>query len=165
MSDDNVLPLLPYGGRSQRQNSGHSGSDTSRERAEWDDADGTTSARQSQVLRLLELRATRGATWSEVATELGLHHGAASGALSNLHKTGRILRLAEKRNRSKVYVLPRFLTQRQTEPYGTTNSTATLVESCFHFLDEMPEYLVESLSHDMQRERLRLMSIIRARRE
>lgn len=68
----------------------------------------------------------RGATWQEVALAIGLHHGAASGALSVLHKTGHIARLAETRTRCKVYVLPQYVLDRPTEPHGRTSANGLL---------------------------------------
>lgn len=47
-----------------------------------------------------------GLTWRELSHELGMHHGQASSALSNLHRTGGAVRLAETRNRCGVYVTP-----------------------------------------------------------
>src|SRR5689334_10992371 len=96
-----TLPETPYAGTS-----GWSGSQTSRERAETEDRGGVTSERQRRVLDLLSC-AVNGYTWREIAEVTGWHHGQASGALSALHKTGHIARLAEeRRNRCAVYVLP-----------------------------------------------------------
>ena len=50
---------LPYGGAAN-PNSGWSGSETSRSRAERDDADGTTSRRQRQIITMLAMRGTTG---------------------------------------------------------------------------------------------------------
>jgi hypothetical protein len=107
------LPDLPYAGTS-----GWSGSSTSLGRALREDEDGTTSDRQRTVLRYLADRGAQGATWRDLADRLGYHHGSASGALSVLHKTSRIERLTEKRNRCKVYVLPEYVNGRDTEPHG-----------------------------------------------
>lgn len=111
MSDE--LPLLPYAGTS-----GWSGSDASRERAETEDRDGTTTRRQSQVIFLLAGEGALGATWKEVADRLGWHHGQASGALSVLHKEGKVDRLTTRRNRCSVYVLPQFRLGRDAAPHG-----------------------------------------------
>ena len=92
-------PELPYNGTS-----GHSGTDTSRERALHADRSGKTALRQAQALNLLAQRKLVGMTWKELSEITGLHHGTASGVLSVLHKTGRIARLKETRNGSKVYV-------------------------------------------------------------
>jgi hypothetical protein len=102
-------PALPYAGTS-----GWSGSDTSRERAERSDSDGTTAGVQGAVLSILARQGTRGATWHEIADELGVHHGTASGALSVLHKVGSVSRLRLRRSRSAIYVLPEFVMGRAT---------------------------------------------------
>lgn len=106
----NITPVLPYAGTS-----GWSGSDTSEERARRADSDGTTSARQAATLRLLDAAGHRGLTWRELADQLNLHHGSASGVLSVLHKAGRIARLAERRTRCKVYVSIDHVGGRYTE--------------------------------------------------
>ena len=92
-------PELPYNGTS-----GHSGTDTSRERALHADRSGKTALRQAQALNLLAQRKLAGMTWKELSEITGLHHGTASGVLSVLHKAGRIARLKETRKGCKVYV-------------------------------------------------------------
>ena len=64
---------------------------------------------QARVRRLVELRGTQGVTWKEIADTLATHHGAASGALSNLHEKGWVVRLREKRDRCSVYVTPEYV--------------------------------------------------------
>jgi hypothetical protein len=107
------LPELPYAG-----SSGWSGSSTSKTRADDADRSGETRDRQAYVLRLLARKRDLGATWKDIAEETGWHHGNASGALSVLHKTAKIARLTEKRNRCKVYVLPEYVYGRDTERHG-----------------------------------------------
>lgn len=107
------FPDLSYGG-----SSGSSGSDTSHERARENDLTGRTGRNQRALIGYLEERGHEGATWGEVADRFDWHHGTASGALSNLHKAGTIVRLMQRRGRSKVYVLPRFVNSRPSEPYG-----------------------------------------------
>jgi len=104
------MPELPYAGTS-----GYSGTDTSENRARIDDSNGTTGKRQSQTFSFLSQRHKNGATWKEIADALGLHHGSASGVLSVLHLAGKIERLAETRNRCKIYVLPEYVDGRKTE--------------------------------------------------
>lgn len=106
-------PELPYSGTS-----GHSGTDTSKERALHADRSGKTALRQAQALTLLSQRGLQGLTWKEYSDITGLHHGSASGVLSVLHKSGRIARLNETRNRSKVYVDVRFIQGRRIEKQG-----------------------------------------------
>lgn len=109
-----ALPDTPYAGTS-----GWSGSETSRERAEDADEGGTTTARQSRTLLALHHAGTHGLTWRELADENGWHHGQASGALSVLHKEGRIVRLAdERRQRCAVYVHPDYVEGRDAAQHG-----------------------------------------------
>lgn len=107
-SDIYTLPVLPY-----NNSSGHSGTDTSRERAEREDNDGTTSARQKRVLYVLHLWRSQGGTWKDLAKYYNLHHGQASGVLSVLHKEGIIFRLKERRDKCAIYVLPEFVNGRE----------------------------------------------------
>ena len=106
-------PELPYNGTS-----GHSGTDTSRERALRADRSGRTALRQAQALNLLSQRKMLGITWKELSEVTGLHHGGASGVLSVLHKAGRIARLKETRNRCKVYVDVACIQGRVSERHG-----------------------------------------------
>ena len=105
--------VLPYAGTS-----GWSGSEASRERAETEDADGTTSIRQTTVLKILGDRGRLGCTWKELSAVTGWHHGQATGVLSVLHKTGRLCRLTEKRGRCSVYVLPEHVQEREVAAHG-----------------------------------------------
>lgn len=121
--------VLPFPGP-RGPNSGFSGSETSEERARTQDADGTTAWRQQQVMRLLvDDRRDRGATWREVSEALGIHHGAASGVLSNLHKEGHIFRLTQVRNRCKIYVAQGFVRGRDVEAYGRTSNSSLLMDT------------------------------------
>jgi hypothetical protein len=119
-----TYPVLPYGSADpndpEATSSGWSGSDTSRERARRADEDGTTSKRQREVVAMLARAGTRGLTWPELAEAHGWHHGQASGALSALHKSGRIARLGPRhaRGRCSVYVVAEHVDGRDTAPYG-----------------------------------------------
>ena len=106
-------PELPYAGTS-----GHSGSDTSKERALSADRSGQTARRQAEALKFLLEQKTLGATWKELSEVTGLHHGTTSGVLSVLHKSGRIARLQERRNRCKVYVALDSVAGRKIEGQG-----------------------------------------------
>jgi hypothetical protein len=73
-----------------------------------------------------------------------LHHGRVSGALSVLHKVGKLARLHETRDKCKVYVLPEFVNDRQTEPHGVvhkadkeTLKAAALVEEHLRRYDDI----------------------------
>lgn len=113
------LPVLPYAGTS-----GWSGSESSRARAAADDSTGATAHRQSVVLRSLGAAGHAGLTWRELSGQTGWHHGQASGALSALHKSGRVVRLREVRGRCKVYTLPQFVDERPAEAHGRRRSAA-----------------------------------------
>ena len=118
--------VLPYDG-----SSGFSGSETSRERAERQDATGVTSERQKAVLRALDNAGERGATWKEIGDAFGWHHGQASGVLSGLHKAGLITRITERRQRCQVYVLPFYLADREQAPYKRNKRTVPCT-NCGH---------------------------------
>jgi len=108
-------PALPYAGTE-----GFAGSDTSRARAVQDVVSGTASKRQRYVLILAERARERGITVAELR-DASLHHGRVSGALSVLHKVGKLARLTESRGRCKVYVLPDYVNGRPTEPHGVVH--------------------------------------------
>lgn len=128
-------PVLPYGSADdddpEGRSSGWSGSDTSRERARRDDDDGTTSKRQRAVMAHLIRAGSHGVTWEELARAHGWHHGQASGALSGLHKAGRIARLTTEhaRGRCAVYVAPEHVNGRAMSPYGVTRSLANISDA------------------------------------
>lgn len=125
---DFTEPVLPYAGTS-----GFSGTDTSERRARMRDRNGETAKAQADVLMLLTDAGTEGMTWNELGERLGLHHGTVSGALSVLHKAGKIARLVERRNRSKVYVMPHYVNGRMTEYQGRRRSmTAITCSACGH---------------------------------
>ena len=126
------IPVLPYGGTS-----GWSGSDTSRERADKADQDGTTTARQNHALTALHHAGVRGLTWFELAETLNLHHGSASGVLSVLHKVGAIDRLTERRGRCAVYTHPTYTADRETAPYTPSKANRLLVEILTELADDL----------------------------
>ena len=112
-SDDESGVSLPYNG-----SSGWSGTDTSKDRADHADSSGKTRSTQNQTLGHIYLERERGMTWKEIADITGWHHGTVSGALSVLHKTGRIARLTEKRGQCRVYVCPEYVNGRVTDAQG-----------------------------------------------
>jgi DNA-binding MarR family transcriptional regulator len=75
------------------------------------------------VLQVVRRSGAYGRTWREVAHELGLHHGQASGALSNLHRSGTIVRLAHRRDRCSVYVVTGMEQGRETRPFKSNPRT------------------------------------------
>jgi hypothetical protein len=109
---------LPYPDRSGQPTQGHSGSETSRERALEEASTGTAAERQAETQRLLDVFASEGVTVSELREFTGWHHGQASSVLSVLHKEEKIARLAMRRNRCHVYVLPEYVNGRATDKQG-----------------------------------------------
>jgi hypothetical protein len=108
-------PALPYNGTE-----GYAGSDTSKQRAIDDAVSGVASKRQRYILILAGRAKEKGITVAELR-DSNLHHGRVSGALSVLHKVGKLVRLSEVRGRCKVYVLPEYVNGRQTEPHGVVH--------------------------------------------
>lgn len=111
--NDDADVSLPYNGTS-----GWSGTETSRERAVTADSNGETKSRQRAVIRHLYMSGERGITWKELSEMTGWHHGTASGALSVLHKEGKIARLTEKRGKCRIYVANQYINGRETDSQG-----------------------------------------------
>lgn len=94
----------------------------------------TETSRARRVPRLSQVRSAlfraglHGLTWKELCDVSGLHHGQASGALSNLHRMGdAFVRTDLIRNNCQVYVLNVWRTviperNRQDEPVRTKAS-------------------------------------------
>lgn len=82
-------------------------SDTSRDRARHEDETGITTARQRAILDFLSDKPA-GLNWRELGSMLELHHGQISGALSVMHRDGRVYQLTTKRNNCHVYIHPHF---------------------------------------------------------
>lgn len=111
---------LPYAGTT-----GHSGSDTSRERAEREAAGGAAAYRQGRILDMLANAGTIGLTYIEIADKLGKRGGAVTGALSSMHKAGQIAALKyDRRNGCGVYVLPEHVISRITRPHNENKPQA-----------------------------------------
>ena len=106
---------LPYNGTE-----GYAGSETSKDRAVSEAISGTASKRQRFILILAQRAKERGITVADVR-DANLHHGRVSGALSVLHKVGKLARLTETRDKCKVYVLPEYVNGRPTEPHGVVH--------------------------------------------
>lgn len=81
------------------------------------------------VLQLIAGSRRTGVTWREVSEEISEHHGTVTGVLSNLHEKGHIARLSEKRNGSRIYVLPKYVGKRDVEKY---NSRKKKIVTCPH---------------------------------
>jgi hypothetical protein len=105
--------IIPYG----QKGSGWAGSETSRERAEREDAMGITGKRQAQVFALLAQHTNDGMTVKEVEDALSIGHGPASSALTHLHRAERVVRLQERRMNQQVYVLRGYAEGRAESPY------------------------------------------------
>jgi hypothetical protein len=105
----------PYAGTT-----GHAGSETSKQRALDEVTSGTASRRQRYVLILAQRAKEKGITVAELR-DSNLHHGRVSGALSVLHKVGKLARLTETRGKCKVYCLPEFVNGRPTESHGVVH--------------------------------------------
>ena len=105
--------IIPYGSKGV----GWSGSETSRERAEREDAMGITGHRQAAVYALLAQKNTAGMTVKEVEDALSIGHGPASSALTHLHRADRVARLQERRVGQQVYVLKGYVEDREESPY------------------------------------------------
>jgi len=80
----------------------------------------TASKRQRYILILADRAKEKGVTVAELR-DASLHHGRISGALSTLHKLGKLSRLTETRGRCKVYVLPEYVNERPTEAQGVVH--------------------------------------------
>jgi DNA-binding MarR family transcriptional regulator len=109
MSD---IAYVPYNGTA-----GWSGTDTSEQRALDNIQSGRELNNQEFALFILKSRGIHGATWKEIATHTGWHHGTASGVLSVLHQSGAIVRLHKARNRCKIYVHQNFKDEVKYEVY------------------------------------------------
>lgn len=101
--------MLPYAGTS-----GWSGSTTSLDRAIDQDETGKTLNHQLRVIEILDALGPYGGTWTELSAKMDAHHGIVTGALSNLHKAGKIARLRNRRGRCEIYVRPEFVEGRLT---------------------------------------------------
>lgn len=111
-----MAPDLPYNDDETGHSSGHSGSDTSKERAHRRDANGQTMRLQSRIGVMLHARKLRGMTVAEARKCFSdSHHGSISGSLTGLHKSGKIARLADTRGRCKIYVDLEYVDGRTTE--------------------------------------------------
>jgi hypothetical protein len=124
--DNDELPATPYAGTS-----GWSGSDTSRERAKRNDANGTTSTTQHAILDAVESSGFHGMTIADIREQFpDRHHGTLSGALTVLHMEGHLLRLAAKRSACKIYVAPRYRSGRDIEQPTRNRHMPTACPHC-----------------------------------
>jgi len=108
-------PITPYNGTS-----GWSGSTTSAERAVESDSNGITKRRQDKTYADLNRAGMQGLTWKDLAAANDWHHGQASGVLSVMHKEGVIARLTERRDKCEIYILLKYVFDREVSPYRQT---------------------------------------------
>ena len=126
--DEPDLPILPYGA-GEEATAGWSGSDTSHERADRERDEGTVARRQRQTLASLDAARSNGLTWKELGALQSWHHGQSSSVLSVLHMDSRIARLAERRDKCHVYVLPEYVQDREVQPHGGRRGARAAEES------------------------------------
>jgi hypothetical protein len=107
---------------------GWSGSDASHDRATSEERSGRARHRREQVLKIVRLTGLFGMTVREVEEALSIGHGHASGALSNLHKAGRLECLKERRGGQHIYVLPHAVNNRPTRPFGRAKKAKPLID-------------------------------------
>ena len=108
---------LPYNGTE-----GATSSPQSHQRAHHQATNGTAGRRQQSIINYLDDTGDHGATWKDIAHQLKMHHGSATGSLSVLHKTGTIAALKKPRHRCTVYVLPEHVNDRPTRPPYTNRA-------------------------------------------
>jgi hypothetical protein len=103
-------PQLTYPEPDGTATAGHSGTTTSRDRAVSEAKSGKAVHVQSEVLSVASRCREDGVTIAELRTIYrGIHHhGSLSSALTNLHRTGLLVCLTEKRDRCHVYVRPEY---------------------------------------------------------
>lgn len=128
-----ISTALPYAGTS-----GHTGSDTSRARARTMDASGATRTLQHTAIKMLRRFKGKGLTSGEFGEHMAVHHGTASGTMTALHMAGKVARLTEKRDGRKVYVLPEWVRDRETEEVGRTAKTI-LMEDMVDYLSALDD--------------------------
>jgi hypothetical protein len=113
MSDDTLFPVLPYTQEGQPSAGYATGADTSRV------ASVIRSGFQKDVYLLVAESGPYGLVGHEANDMLGKPKMTTGQAcLSVLHKSGYVSRLTEKRDGQKVYVLPKYVEGRETEPVG-----------------------------------------------
>lgn len=144
------LPILPYNGSSE-----WSGSDTSRDRAISMDSSGETEQLQQQILDALRQKGKEGLTWIECDwVHPDTRHGSVSGKLTNLHEAGLIARLSLSRDGRKVYVLPEFVGDEETEEYRRNVTRTMLVnllidlKMCFFYND--PDSALQRINEELK---------------
>lgn len=123
--------VYPYGTGADAT-TGYSGTDTSEARARGMRRSGKAQRVQDEVLREVAKKQASGLTIAELRETLPEHHhGTLSGALSNLHKAGRLMMLDYKRNKAHVYVTPMNVYGRNVRAFGRAAKTV-VCPNCNH---------------------------------
>jgi len=113
------LPVRPYTQHGKPSSGYARGASTSEE------AEPGRAGAQTEVFALLKAAKRRGLTGHEASDGIGKPRTTTGqAALSNLHKDGLVARLAEVRDRQKVYVLPEWVDGRETEVRGSHGPAA-----------------------------------------
>lgn len=121
-------PILPYQDDSGEATGGWAGSESSRDRAVRQRDSGVLGLNQQLAVEFVREREYMGATYGDLCEEFGWGHGTASGVLSNLHRDGKLHRLALNREGQRIYVTIGYIGGRKTEPFGRQQKTRT--ETC-----------------------------------
>lgn len=87
---------------------------------------------QNDAVRAAAAAGPNGVTVKELtAAHPGAHHGQVSGALSNAHKAGRLVRLANgKRMGAAVYTTPEWQQNRKSVPHTSSKTTPAPPQEC-----------------------------------
>lgn len=133
------------GGYGPEQIAGHSGSETSETAARR-----PKGKRMKAVLEHLEDIGPVGSTCREVENFFDIDHGAASGALTRLHRAGYTERLTEVRDGQQVYVALEHAEGREVSPY---RPNAAYREDRSPMPLERPEPTLESIRVEMRQSR------------
>jgi hypothetical protein len=80
-------------------------SDTSKARAQHEDAAGLTNERARHIYDLVAETGTYGATWKDISDKTGLHHGQVSSVLTRLHEHGHLFQLKTTRGNCHPYLV------------------------------------------------------------
>ncbi len=124
-----IEATLPYAGTS-----GWSGSQTSYERVKTLDKSGATAKYQKMFLDDLYRAGNEGLTSREWGELHGLEHQTYSSVPSVLHLGGFVVRLAQRRNRHQVYVIPQWVNGRVESPHKSNKVKMTACSNCGHTL-------------------------------
>jgi len=104
---------------------------------------------EDAVLQWIRATGVVGCIWREFAEGLSMHHGQASGMLSNLHRRGKIARLTTRRDRCKVYVHPDFVNGRPTDD----DRPIRLVDELYDCLRDIPDEVLALMPDEWLDER------------